>query len=244
MKRARIVNDLRGLSNAALLFYSEYKTWPLPGQEASLDAYLDRPIVLAEPPIYAKVMLADKSGDAGGMPELYIGVELIPEKNGTEDVQRVLSATANGTGLLQQPATHDIYSIYRSGLIVYIRIYGMEGAIAINDLQYLSEAARRFYEEYETWPVPGQEASLDAYCDRPIVLAEPPRYAKVTLTDKSGDANSPPEIYIGVESISAKYGSSVAEQFLARKAGSIGLLQQPVSGDIYKFGLSVYMRIQ
>jgi hypothetical protein len=121
----------------------------------------------------------------------------------------------------------------------------VEATKIINDLRYLKSATLLFYKELETWPLPGQETSLDAYSDIPIaLLAERRGYAKVTLTDKSGDADGLPEIYIGVESISAKYGSSVAEQFLARKAGSVGLLQQPVSGDIYKSGLSVYMRIQ
>jgi hypothetical protein len=102
------------------MFYEEFETWPLPGQEASLDAYCDRPIALAEPPIYAKVMLADKSGDADGSPGYYIGVELIPEKNGTLDIQKKLAAKAYDTGLLQQPASGDIY---KSGLSVYMRVY-------------------------------------------------------------------------------------------------------------------------
>jgi hypothetical protein len=99
------------------MFYEKVKTRPLSGQEASLDTYLDRPIVLAEPPRYAKVMLADKSDDADGPPELYIGVELIPEKNGTRNIQKKLTARAADTGILQQPASGDIY---QSGLIVYM----------------------------------------------------------------------------------------------------------------------------
>jgi hypothetical protein len=235
---SKIINDLRNLRAAAHMFYDEFETWPLPGQEASIDAFGSHPIVLANPPRYARVMLTAKSCGADIPPERYIGVELIPEKNGAEDIQKTLARKAPDTGLLQQPVSSDIY---KSGLGVYMRIYGMESVSIIKDLPYLCEAARMFYKEFETWPLPGQEASLDAYCDRPIVLAEPPRYAKVILADKPGDADNPPELYIGVELIPER--SIGIGDIFHRRATNIGLLQQPVSGDIYRSGLSVYMRV-
>jgi hypothetical protein len=119
-ERRKIVSDLRNLISAARMFHDEFETWPLPGQEASLDAFCDRPVVLPESPRYAQVTLVDSSGDADTSPELYVGVELIPEKNGTEDIQKSLAARAADTGLLQQPASGDRY---RSGLSVYMRIY-------------------------------------------------------------------------------------------------------------------------
>ncbi|MDR1133717.1 MAG: hypothetical protein LBL05_06105 [Synergistaceae bacterium] len=116
----KIINDLRNLRSAVLLFYGDLKTLPLPGQEASLDAYLDRPIVLANPPRHAKVMLVDKSDDADGPPELYIGVELIPQKNGGAGIQKKLAARADDAKLLQQPASGEIY---QSGLIAYMQVF-------------------------------------------------------------------------------------------------------------------------
>jgi hypothetical protein len=116
----RIMNDLRNLRSAALSFHENFGTWPSPGQEASLDAYLDRPIALSVPPRYAKVMLPDKPGDDDGTPELYIGVELIPKINGAKGIQEKLAKRALESGLFQGPASGDIY---KSGLSVYMRIY-------------------------------------------------------------------------------------------------------------------------
>jgi hypothetical protein len=116
----KIISDLRTLRGAASLFNNEFKTWPLPGQEASLDTYIDRPIVLAKRPRYAKVMLAAVSSDADDLSELYVGVELIPEENGMTEIQKKLERNARDAGLLQQPVSGDIY---RSGLSIYMRAY-------------------------------------------------------------------------------------------------------------------------
>ncbi|MDR1133719.1 MAG: hypothetical protein LBL05_06115 [Synergistaceae bacterium] len=113
----------------------------------------------------------------------------------------------------------------------------------INDLRNLRSAAHMFFKEFETWPLPGQEASLDAFCGRPTVLAKPPRFAKVALIDKPPDADDTPELYIGVELIPQKNEATSIQEDLARRAKSVGLLQQPVSGDVYKSGLSVYMQV-
>jgi hypothetical protein len=113
----KIINDLRTLRGAAFLFHKEFKKWPLPGQEASLDVYIDRPMVLATPPRYARVMLAAGSGDSDDPREFYVGVELIPEKNGMKEIQQKLAGTALNSGLLQRPISGDIY---KSGLSVYM----------------------------------------------------------------------------------------------------------------------------
>jgi hypothetical protein len=143
-----IVNDLRTLSSAALLFYVDFGVWPLPGQEASLDVYLDRPIVFAKPPRYAKVMLADKSGNTDGPPELYIGVELIPPENGVAGLQESLARMARSgsrsLGLLQQPVSGDIY---RSGLsvlceLIHIRNHKLKGSLEESRCRKISWTAR------------------------------------------------------------------------------------------------------
>jgi hypothetical protein len=125
-------------------------------------------------------------------------------------------------------------------------IYSVVNSIEIiNDMQTLIEATFLFHEDFKTWPLlPEQGASLDAYCYRRIVLVKPPRYAKVTLTHKSGDADGTQEHYIGVELIPKRNGTTGIQENLARNARNTGLLQQPISGDIYKSGLSVYMQLQ
>jgi hypothetical protein len=120
---------------------------------------------------------------------------------------------------------------------------GMDAMKIVFDLQNLRSATLLFYKEFETWPLPGQEASLDAFCDRRTVLAAPPIFAKVTLADKPGDADSPSELYIGVELIPERNGTAGIQEYLARRAIKVGILQQPASDGIYKSGLSVYMRV-
>ena len=83
------------------------------------DAYLDRQTVLAEPPRYARVMLADELGNTDDTPELYVGVELIPERNGHEEIRQKLANKARDTGLLQQPVSGEIY---KTGLDIYMRV--------------------------------------------------------------------------------------------------------------------------
>jgi hypothetical protein len=117
-----IVNDLRNLRGAALMFFADFEEWPLPGQEASLDAYCDRPIVLTKHPRYARVMVAvdDESGDAGGQSTHYIGVELTPPNREADSRQKKLALDATHFGLFQSPRAGDIY---KSGLNVYMRMY-------------------------------------------------------------------------------------------------------------------------
>jgi hypothetical protein len=143
--------------------------------------------------------------------------------------------------------TVSIFTIGFISIHAYIRASsgytGMDAMKIVFDLQNLRSATLLFHKEFETWPLPGQEASLDAFCDRRTVLAVPPRFAKVTLADKPGDADSPPELYIGVELIPERNGTAGIQEYLARRARKVGILQQPASDGIYKSGLSVYMRV-
>ena len=41
----KVINDLRSLKGAALLYYGDHLKWPGPGDEAALNNYSDRPIV-------------------------------------------------------------------------------------------------------------------------------------------------------------------------------------------------------
>jgi hypothetical protein len=120
-----------------------------------------------------------------------------------------------------------------------------EHSMILNDLRALRSGALLFYSDFGTWPSPGQEASLDVYLDRPIIRAAHPRYARVTLVEKSGDANNKAEFYVGIERIPyIKKREAAIQKRLASVAERNGLLQQPVSGDIYKSGLNIYMRLR
>jgi general secretion pathway protein G len=96
----KIVNDLRNLKSAALLYYADNMRWPMKGQEASLDQYTDRPVV-SNRARYVSVVIGDQYPDPTTQTIRYnIGVQLDANKNGTPGVQRKLQAKAVDTGLL------------------------------------------------------------------------------------------------------------------------------------------------
>jgi hypothetical protein len=118
----KIVNDLRRLCGAARSFREAHGRPPLPGEEASLDLYMDSPLVAGEPPRYAKVTLTGELSDETGVPRQYVGVELIPEKTGTIWIQRKLAFKANDVGILGElPAENRKASPYTFGLNVYMK---------------------------------------------------------------------------------------------------------------------------
>ena len=123
----KIVNELRNLKSAATLFQIDQGRWLMPGEEASLDEYLDRPIVTVERKIFANVMLSEELRVADGDVHQYVGVELIPEsRNDAEPirVQKKLASRAKKDDLLQEVQSGDVtsYELYRSGLKVFMQV--------------------------------------------------------------------------------------------------------------------------
>ena len=110
----KIVNDLRNLRGAAAMFREAHCRPPMPGDEASLDLYMDRPFITVESPRYARVMLSG---------ERYVGVELRPESNGRKGILKKLASSAENIGLLGEvPSGGKTASLYKSGLNVYMEI--------------------------------------------------------------------------------------------------------------------------
>jgi hypothetical protein len=117
----KIINDLRNLKGAAGLFQIDIGRWPVPGEEASLDLYSYRPIVTGAPLRYANVMLSGEIYDSGGTSRQYVGVELMPQKNGTKNIQKKLAGIATNVGILQEIPSNDVPPApYQSGLNIYI----------------------------------------------------------------------------------------------------------------------------
>jgi hypothetical protein len=84
---------------------------------------MDRPLIAVESPKYAKVTLTGELSDDMGASRQYVGVELIPEKNGTREMQEMIAVRASDTGLLGRiPSGDGKVSPYRSGLSVYMKI--------------------------------------------------------------------------------------------------------------------------
>jgi len=94
----KVINDLRNLKSAALLFYADTLTWPAAGQETSLDHYSDRPIVGAVPPRYQTVDISSEISDIDGISRQYIGV-VLTGTNATVGVKKKLEGKAADTGL-------------------------------------------------------------------------------------------------------------------------------------------------
>jgi hypothetical protein len=118
----KIINDLRRLRGAAISFREDHGRPPLPGEEASLDLYMDRTLVTVERPEYAKVtLIGGLSGDIG-YPRQYVGVELRP-KIGKKEIQRKLAQKAVDVGILGEvPSDGEEMPLYKSGLNVYMEI--------------------------------------------------------------------------------------------------------------------------
>jgi general secretion pathway protein G len=118
----KIVNDLRNLKSAALLYYADTLTWPSTAAAdiSSLDKYADRPIVNANPRRYAAVVIGTTYTDTATQTDrVNIGVTLIGDKNGTPGIQRKLAAKAVDSGLL---AGAQGTTAYTSGLGVFMNM--------------------------------------------------------------------------------------------------------------------------
>jgi hypothetical protein len=103
-----IIYDLRNLKSAARFYYDKNQAWPTEADVDKLDQYCDKPIVRANPRIYAAVMI--KNG--------CIGVRLLPEYANLL-VQEELASRAKASAIW---ANADGRTVYKSGLNVWIRM--------------------------------------------------------------------------------------------------------------------------
>jgi general secretion pathway protein G len=115
----KVINDLRNLKSAALLYYGDHLKWPDAGDEASLDYYSDRPVVNASPKRYGFVTIGPEYDDAQGKTRANIGVGLIGGAAGS-GVQKKLAAKAADTGLLAAATSKS--QIYATGTTVYMNM--------------------------------------------------------------------------------------------------------------------------
>ncbi|MDR1965694.1 MAG: type II secretion system GspH family protein [Synergistaceae bacterium] len=115
----KIVNDLRNLKSAALLFYGDNNVWPTTTTITSLDAYSDRPIIMASPVRYTSYTVGAEYTDASGVSRINIGFSLISGGNGSGGIQRKLAQKASDTGLLQNASTEGPYT---GGLSVFMNM--------------------------------------------------------------------------------------------------------------------------
>jgi general secretion pathway protein G len=93
----KIINDLRTLKAACLLYYWDNLAWPAQGDVGKLDRYADRPLVSGGR--YERVIIGGEYEDNDGVKRVNIGVKLFPSM-GTLGVRRKLETKARDTGLL------------------------------------------------------------------------------------------------------------------------------------------------
>jgi general secretion pathway protein G len=124
---AKIINDLRSLKGAALLYYVDYRKWPTDAQKASLDIYTDRQVislVMAGDPNrrYDAISIgANYTDSLTGAEKANIGVTLMPTGNGTEGVRKKLENRALQSGLLRSATSgSDVYTA--SGMEVWVNM--------------------------------------------------------------------------------------------------------------------------
>ena len=119
--------------------------------------------------------------------------------------------------------------------------------LIVSDLQKLTIAASRFYDEHKKWPSPGQAASLDEYSDRPIVNAAPSRYARVILLERPFGEVGSVDLFVGVELLPEGNGRWEVQRKLSHRTAYGRLLREPASDDNsplrYESGLNVYMKV-
>jgi hypothetical protein len=89
---------------------------------AGLDKYSDRPVVGANPPIYKRTLISDEIADSAGVKRVYIGVELIPESNGTLGTRRRLADRALDTGIFDLPKEGEDPKPYSGGDVVWMNM--------------------------------------------------------------------------------------------------------------------------
>ncbi|MDR1509728.1 MAG: type II secretion system GspH family protein [Synergistaceae bacterium] len=100
----KVINDLRNLKGAALMFYMDNNSWPTGNPvnaavASSLDRYMDRSFI-ATNPRYAAVWVT--SAEVGGIERTLIGVTLTGN-SAKSGVQQKLAGNALQSGLYSAP---------------------------------------------------------------------------------------------------------------------------------------------
>ncbi|MDR1515627.1 MAG: type II secretion system GspH family protein [Synergistaceae bacterium] len=111
----KVINDLRNLKSAALLFYGDNLRWPNSTEGGSLDRYADRPVDTTR---YTVVIGAEYT-DSQNTPRANIGVTLVGDNNKTVGVQKKLAGKATDTGLFQTDSTDTAYT---TGTSIYMNM--------------------------------------------------------------------------------------------------------------------------
>lgn len=118
MAARMVIEDMRSLKSAALMFYADEMRFPTAEDAASLDKYLPRPFLTGAWRRYP-AMLSVSAADSFGSARDFIGLKM-DENTCTEGVRSRLSSYAKGAGLWQiNGGAADMYS---GGLDIYLAI--------------------------------------------------------------------------------------------------------------------------
>ncbi|MDR3164136.1 MAG: type II secretion system GspH family protein [Synergistaceae bacterium] len=112
----KVINDLRNLKSAALLYYGDNMRWPGTADAASLDRYSDRPFTGTNGRYDAVTVGTGYIVD--GITRINIGLGL-KGNSATKGVQDKLASKAAETGLLQGA---DVSTIYTGGTEIFMNM--------------------------------------------------------------------------------------------------------------------------
>jgi general secretion pathway protein G len=118
----KVINDLRNLKSAALLYYGDNNTWPTGSQATVLNRYSDRPIVKANASDTVGryvVTIGGEYTDDGGNYRVNLGVTLEAAAKET-GVQKKLASKAASTGLLS--SEKNATAPYSTGTVVWMNM--------------------------------------------------------------------------------------------------------------------------
>ncbi|MDR1509729.1 MAG: type II secretion system GspH family protein [Synergistaceae bacterium] len=113
---AKVINDIRNLKGAALLFFESEGNWPSDGNYvtgggdsllASLDRYVDRAFLTVANSRYGELIIKTITDPSTGAPRGIIGVRLRTGENGlhTPNVLAKLAGAAQNANLMKDDGT-------------------------------------------------------------------------------------------------------------------------------------------
>jgi general secretion pathway protein G len=112
----KIINDLRNLKSASLLYYGDNLEWPTQGDIEELDDYMDRPLVSSGR--YEQVIIGDEYKDDSGNTRVNVGFRL-SQNTATPGIRKKLESRAEETGIL---SGSDSMAPYKGDLSVFINM--------------------------------------------------------------------------------------------------------------------------
>jgi general secretion pathway protein G len=114
----KIINDLRNVKSAALLYYGDNLEWPDNAAVGSLDRYADRSFTDR----YTVAIGSEFTETLGGVTVTRVRIGLAPKKTITSGIATKLTSKARDAGLYGTAEGASDSSLYTGGAMVYMNM--------------------------------------------------------------------------------------------------------------------------